>query len=135
MEAKNNMLLEWFIVLLSLCIALIVISYIFKIPPLAVGGFTLLFLLGNIVMFSNLDVKSGYNEYELAPCNSTCTEIRAGGNVSSFLVTNTTITFNYSPIVDEEIIGIGLNHLLGFFLALIGVFGFIDIFANLKGLK
>lgn len=129
------MLLDWFIVLLCLSIALIIVSYIFHIPPIAIGGFTLLFLLGNVVLVSNLEIQSGYNSYEVAPCNNNCSEIREGNDVYLASVTNTTITFNYSPISDETIAGVGLNHILGLFLALIGVVGFVDVVMNLKGLK
>jgi hypothetical protein len=129
------MLLEWFIVLLCLSIALIIVSYIFKIPPIAIGGFTLLFLLGNVVLISNLEIQSGYNSYEVAPCEGNCTLVREGGETFLATTTNTTYTFNYSPISDETIAGVGLNHILGLFLALIGVVGFVDVVMNLKGLK
>jgi hypothetical protein len=126
------MLLLWFIVLLALCLILIFISYNYQIPPVAIAGFVLLFLLGNVIMFSNLEVQSGYNEIKIVPCDSNCTYTREGASVT---VTNTTLSYVYTAIPEEQVVGVGVNHILGLFLALIGVFGFIDIIINLKGLK
>ena len=129
------MLIGWFIILLSLSLILTIVSYGFKMPPLAIAGFTLLFLLGNVVLFSNLEIQSGYTQTEYAPCNNNCTEVREGGDVYLAEVTTIAVNYTYTPIPDEQVVGVGLNHLLGFFLALIGVLGFIDVIISLRGLK
>lgn len=129
------MLLTWFVIVLILALVLILFGYYLNQPPLAISGSALLFLLGVVVMFSQIYTQSGYTETTLAPCDGNCTEIRSGETINSYLITNTSVIYDYSPILEEEVIGIGINHLLGFFLALIGVFVFIDVMFNLRGLK
>lgn len=129
------MLLVWFGIVLALALVLIVYGYSFSQPPLAIGGATLLFLLGSVVMFSNIEVKSGYITTEYAPCNNNCTEVREGSQIYLAEITTTNVSFVYSPIIEEEVVGVGINHILGLFLSLIGVFVFIDVLLNLRGLK
>ena len=129
------MLIVWFGIILTLSLLLVILGYSFKQPPLAIAGSVLIFLLGSVVMFSSLEIQTGYTEDVLAPCNNNCTEIRSGGSIDLYSVTNTTITYIYSDIPEEKVVGVGINHLLGFFLSLIGIFIFIDVIISLKGLK
>jgi hypothetical protein len=109
------MLLVWFGIVLGLALILVLFGYFLSSPPLAIAGAGLIFLLGSIVMFSNLEVKTGY-----------INEINSSMNNVSYV---------YGSIQEEEVIGVGINHFLGFILSLIGVFIFIDIFTGLRGLK
>lgn len=129
------MLLVWFGIVLALSLILVIYGYTLSQPPLAIGGATLLFLLGSVVMFSNLEVKTGYTTTEYAPCENNCTLVREGGSTYLAEVTTTNVSFVFSPISEEEVVGVGINHILGLFLSLIGVFVFIDVLLNLRGLK
>lgn len=131
----KNMLLIWFGIVLTLCIVLVIMGYYLNQPPLAISGAILMFLLGSVVMFSNIEIKTGYIETSFAPCNNNCTEVRQGGDIFLSEVTNTSVSFVYSPIVEEEVVGIGINHIFGLFLSLIGAFIFIDVLFNLRGMK
>jgi hypothetical protein len=129
------MLLIWFGIVLALSLILVFAGYSLSQPPLAISGAVLLFLLGSVVMFSNIEVKAGYTEISIAPCNNNCSEVREGGDVYLAEITNKNVSYNYAPIIEEEVVGVGINHLLGFFLVLIGVFVFIDVLFSLRGLK
>lgn len=126
------MLLVWFVIVLCLSFLLVVLGYVFNQPPLAYGGAAILFLLGSLVTLSDVETKTGYIEEQHAPCNDNCTQTRTG-TWESF--TNITVTYTYSPIVEEEVAGVGVNHVLGIVLCVIGVFLFIDVSMNLRGLK
>jgi len=115
------MLIVWFSIVLSLSLLLVILGYSFKQPPLAIAGSVLIFLLGSVVMFSSLEIKTGYIEHHnesVAPHQE-----------------DVTLVYTYGDIPEEEIRGVGINHLLGFFLSLIGAFIFIDVIISLKGLK
>ena len=129
------MLLVWFSIVLALALILVLFGYFLSSPPLAIAGSGLIFLLGSIVMFSNLEVKTGYTETIYAPCENNCTEVREGGDIYLAEVTTSNITYIFGSIQEEEVIGVGINHFLGFILSLIGVFIFIDIFSGIRGLK
>jgi hypothetical protein len=127
------MLIIWFIIVLTLSIVLVIMGYALKQAPLAICGAGLLLLLGQVVMFGNIEVKTGYVENVIAPCDNNCTTIRQGDTLDLYSVTNTSVSFVYSPIQEEEVIGIGISHLLGFFLSLIAIFLFIDVMLQLGG--
>lgn len=129
------MLLSFFIVLLCVVFALLLLGYAFNIPPLSISGFVILFLLGNVLMFDSIQYESGYSETVLAPCDNNCTEVRSGGSVFLAEVTQTNVIYNYSSF-DETLVGsVKIGHIAGLLLCVIGAFGFADVLFNIKGLK
>lgn len=122
------MIFEIILALLALVFFLVYFGYSFTAPFLAIAGFTILFLLGAIFLANGFEIKTG---------ETISTTYSYIGNSSNINETTTTLTNVYSGIdVDEATFaGLYLSHFIGFILSVIGVFGFIDVVINIKGLK
>jgi len=105
------MIIEIFGIFLLLSLLLIPIGYLCKSPALMIGGTSFIFILGIVVLLGGLQYATGKTSY-------------VTGNYTQ---TNTT----YGAYTAETFIGIDVVHLLGFFMCILGVFGFISTFVEL----
>jgi len=112
------MILTLFIMFLAISLILIILGYFSaNSQSLSILGFSLLFVLGVVLL-------SGFVEYK-------------AGETATVTGNETVTVYNYSNY-DSEVIPGGIftiNHLFGFLIAVLAIFGFIDVNMNLKGLK
>jgi hypothetical protein len=126
------MFLLWWCIILTIALVLIMLGYTISAPSLAISGSGLLFLLGAVAMLGSLSIQTGYNEIKSSPCGDNCTLSRTGD--LEYLQTSN-ITYVYTALPEEYVAGIGINHIFGFLMSLIGIFVFIDIMTSIRGLK
>lgn len=93
-------------------------------PPLQIGGYGFMFILGLVLMLGALQYPTGTNT--LSTYNYT------ESNLTSINETTNKIYTNYS---NEIIQGITLNHTIGFFICVLSILGFISVMDNLGKLR
>jgi hypothetical protein len=192
-----------FIIFLIIALSLIVFGWIVKTPPVTLGGYLVLFILGVVLLTGGLSYKTGETEtygYACGCCDNftfnygavtyNCTgtplscdyyngmsyecgligctyngtlEICSGTADDCELITdfnicnryanctwgevessegcpngttmemiNKTLTNTYTNYDSEIYEGVQVNHVIGFFLCIIAVFGFVIVFMNLE---
>lgn len=118
------MIIELFIVFLLISIALIIIGNLknyLDAPSVIIAGYTLLFILGIIIITGGLQYSSG--DINVVTYNW-------GINTSEPL--NQTVETVYESFDDEIVMGIDLNHFFGFLLSVVGILGFVHVMFNTK---
>lgn len=114
------MIIAIWIIILALSLILIIAGKYIEGPPLQIGGFAFLFIMGLTLMLGGVQYTSG--------SNSITTYTYNGTNITQ---TNETITNLYTSYSTEIIQGITINHTVGFFICVLSVFGFISVMMNL----
>ena len=115
------MILEVFIVFLTICFVLIFLGFYTDIKVTALIGFVGLFLLGLVLQAGNVTAQDSFvtaNTYMCSACVGNSIPALAGEN-STALLTSTTITINYVALTDATTMW------LGRWLAFAGALGFI----------
>lgn len=130
------MIITIFVILLIISLALITIAKALKQPPLALAGFLFLFILGLVLMIGGLEYQAGETEaytYVCACCNETrYTEECSSGELTLKNITKQKV---YSAYDSEIVQGIQVNHIYGFFLCIIAIFGFVLTLTNLEAFE
>lgn len=117
------MILQIFFILLLFTLICIGGGRYLDSPPLTLGGYTFLFLLGLTLMLGQVSYASGESEIKVYHYLVDNVTIK---NVS---VSSSDVYSNYSG---EIVQGITLNHVFGFFICILSAFGFISQIMNLK---
>jgi hypothetical protein len=125
------MILEVFAVLLILSLVCLFIGKYLDAPPVQMGAYLFLFLLGITLMLGAVTYKTGENYNYVCAC---CDEVRGGFFTDCFngSITLANITNVYSSYSGEIVQGLELNHVFGFFMSLLSAFGFVIVLVNLK---
>ena len=107
-------------------------------PPLQIGGYTILFLTGILLMAGTVEHSILTEETYIYGVNYTDYHFDDYGTPSSPSINNNPSVFHknitkiYQPVAEEEIIaGIKVRHTTGFLLAVLSVFGFLSVMTNL----
>lgn len=109
------MILNIFIVLLSICAFLMVFGYYSKIRMFAMVGLVILFLLGSWIILYNF---SGKDSFGL--------QYRSGTNITIVDASYTSITYDYVTYNDNT------TFWVGFLLSIIGLSGMFLVLMNDK---
>jgi len=125
------MLIEIFGILFVLCVTLIFLGYYSDIESLKIGSFTILFLLGVVLMVSGVDYVAGID---------TNTTYQYGNNFTGYhwdydtgtaptLTPSDDPSFLFHTMKYESPNYVNYtNHTIGFILAVIGALGFLEVF-------
>lgn len=139
------MILELFFSLLFFSLILIIAGKFIDAPGLQMGGYTFLFLMGLVVLFGNLEYKTGEIAsttpvyaaacvYGFPDCNFQC--LQDCINPEVYVVNNTlTTTYTYTAFENEIYAGVNLNHVIGFFICIVSGLGFAIVLMNLDKFK
>jgi len=124
------MILEVFITLLILSLVCLFVGKYLDAPPVQMGAYLFLFLLGITLMTGAVTYKSGVEyDYTCACCNKTGLISESCINGTITLANETFVYTNYSG---EIVQGLELHHVFGLFMALLSAFGFVIVIINLK---
>lgn len=136
------MILSIFILFLSLSFVLIITAKYTDIKVLETAGFVMIFILGLIVLFSNISYKTGYNEnyvygsnftdYHWEDYNGSSPAPSFNPSADVIFLFHTERNYTYSNFEGEIINGLDVDHIIGFLLLIIGAFGFINSYFNWK---
>jgi protein-S-isoprenylcysteine O-methyltransferase Ste14 len=108
------MVIEIFFILLLISLFSVSAGKYVDSPPLMLGGYTFIFLLGLVLMLGGVEYRTG--SVTILSANDT--------------MINTTGT--YSNYNGEVFQGLMINHVFGFFMCILSAFGFISQLLNLK---
>ncbi len=119
------MILELFFVLIFLVVALVFIGYFFSAEFLSVVGFTFLFVLSMVIVSGNITYVVGDNLNITENSTDNTTSISRVYVYENF--NETTCKINQ--------INTGCEHLIGYFLAVVSVAGFVHSFSIVRPFK
>lgn len=108
------MIIDVYFILLGISLFCIVAGKYVDSPPLQLGGYTFLFLLGITLMFGAVTYKTG--SITILTSNST-------------IINATNVYTNYSGEITG---GLLVHHVFGFFMSILSAFGFISGILGLK---
>lgn len=121
------MIISIWAILLGFALILLVAGRYTDAPPLQIGGYTIIFILGALLMLGFVTYKTGevttyqYETEEQAPCNCSMT------------MSNTTITYsNYTTTYPNLL---EAYRMIGFIMCVLSVLGFMSVFFNLNPRK
>ena len=114
-------ILEIYGLLLFFSLLIIFIGKYASFDDLKLAGTLFIFILGVVLMLGGVQYRSGSMEVELYFYDNV-----------TLSNTSTTVTDSYSDYSGEVIAGLNLNHVMGFFMAAIGILSFTLSFFNLR---
>jgi len=131
------MILEVFAVLFIVSVILIVLNSIYDLPSLGIVGYSLLFIVGSSILVTGLSYKTGERsaytygnnftgyhwDYDYSEIPNTKDEI---------FIFHINKTSTYTEIQGDFIL-FDISHVIGLLLALLGAFGFIFTFTDMRG--
>lgn len=117
------MILPLFFSLVALCFGLIVIGKYHDAPVYSILGFVLMFLLGVYLIQGEIAYAAGENVQN--------THETYGEN-DTVVVASQTITTTYSNWEGDTILGLDLKFLIGVYLAIASIMGFISVITQQK---
>jgi len=108
------LILEIYSILLFISLFCVIAGKYVDSPPLILGGYTFVFLLGLVLMLGGVEYKTG--------------------SVTTLTVNDTVITSVgvYSNFSNEVYQNLNINHVFGFFMCILSSLGFISQLLNLK---
>lgn len=115
------MIITIWAIILGLALILIFAGRFTDAPPVAIAGYSIIFILGLVLMLGSLQYQTG----ETSLSNYTYT----AGNLTSI---NETIIYTYGYYDNEIVQGITLSHTTGFLICVLSVLGFISVMFNLN---
>lgn len=115
------MLLSIFIFLVVFSLALIIGGRYVDAPVMQIAGTAVLFIVGILLLLSNIEYSSGFSE--------STTYSYVSGNISN---TSTTQALSYSTWDEEDILGIKTRHTVAVLLMASSIFIFLSILSQLR---
>jgi len=123
------MILVFFAMFVTLALVLIGLGLLNREhSELALIGFLFLFLLSLIIINGDIQYKSGETTVNSYICDSTCRNDTI--NLQSYTTTNV-----YSNMEDVSLANSTLTHLVGYWLAVSSILGFIGVILGLRHSK
>ena len=124
------MILVFFAMFVTLALVLIGLGLLNREhSELALIGFLFLFLLSLIIINGDIQYKSGETVTNNYLCSSSCT-VNASLYISDYIVTNV-----YSNMEDVSLANSTLTHLVGYWLAVSSILGFVGVILGLRKSK
>jgi hypothetical protein len=124
------MILVFFAMFVTLALVLIGLGLLNREhSELALIGFLFLFLLSLIIINGDIQYKSGETVTNTYNCYSTCVAN------SSLLLESYETTYIYSNMEDVSLANSTLTHLVGYWLAVSSILGFIGVILGLRKSK
>lgn len=118
------MIITIWAIILGLALILVIAGRYTDAPPVAIAGYSIIFILGLVIMLGSLQYITG----ETSLSNYTY----IAGNLTSI---NETRTYTYGYYDNEIVQGITLSHSIGFLMCVLSVLGFMSVMFNLNPRK
>lgn len=126
------MIIQLFAVLLALSILFIFLGYFSDIESLKVSGFTVMFLLGYLLMFTGVEVVSGFTNEVSFEYGSNFTDYHWDqyiiGDEPKFNPSDDEVFLFHTQEVKVDDYTTHTNITIGFILAIMGALGFAEVF-------